>query len=177
MAMEQGTDVVWTGRPWIGPALVIRMIGMAIVAVFATVVLSVLGLLSVSLLSLPLYIWVYGFLALIWLVSVSGLLVRRASSRYILRRSSIEIEQGIARRKSLVMSSSGFAELELDQGLGGRMLNYGTLQIWSQGGQQLTLELIRNPRDVSAKVREAMTTPTVRIAKDDPPAPTASPGK
>ncbi len=175
--MEAATDVIWTGRPWIGPALAIRTVGLIIVGVFATVALSVMGLLFNSLLSIPSYLWVYAFLALIWLVSVAGLMVRRASSRYILRRSSIEIEQGIARRKSLVVSPSGFAELEVDQGIAGRMFNYGTVEVRSQGGQQLTLGPVRNPRDVSAKIREVMTTPTVRVARDDPPVPPAASGK
>ena len=69
------------------------------------------------------------------------------------------------------MSPSGFSELEVDQGMVGRMLNYGSLEVRSQGGQQLNLELIRNPREVSAKIRDVMTTPTVRIATDQPIAP------
>lgn len=166
--MQPDSDVVWSGNPWIGPALVVRTVAVVILAVLVTVILSMTGLQSVTLLSMPLYAWAFAILALAWLASVVGLLVLRASYRYILRQSSIELVQGIARKKTLVVSPSGFAELELDQGIAGRILNYGTLDVRSQGGQQLTLELIRDPRTVSTKIREIMSVPTVRIASGSP---------
>lgn len=151
------------------PGIVLRTIGFVIVAVLATVLLSFAGLMSQMVLAQPLFVWVYAVLALAWLVSLLGLFTMRASYRYVLRSNSLELEQGIARKKSLIVSPSGFSELELDQGLVGRMLNYGSLEIRSQGGQQLNLMMIKSPKDVSAKIREVMTTPTVRIARDTPP--------
>lgn len=79
--------------------------------------------------------------------------------------------QGDSREEVAGVSPSGFSELEMDQGIVARMLNYGTIEVRSQGGQQLKLELVRNPREVSAKIRDVMTTPTVRIATDQPVAP------
>jgi uncharacterized membrane protein YdbT with pleckstrin-like domain len=167
--MAQETDVIWSGRPWIGPSLVLRTV-LAIVAVIVSfVVLSSLGVLTSSLLAIPTYVWVTGILTIAWLASVAGLMIMRASFRYVLRRSSVEVDQGIARKKSLIVSPSGFAELEVDQGIVGRLLNYGSLEVRSQGGQQLNLRLIRDPKGVSSKIRDVMTTPTVRIARDEPP--------
>jgi hypothetical protein len=169
--MAQESDVLWSGRPWIRLSIVFRTIALVLVAVLAYVLLSMLGLLTFQFLTLPLYLWVYGLMALAWLLSLARLLVRRASSSYVLRRSSLEVVKGIAGKKSLLVSPSGFSELEVDQGIVARMLDYGSLEVRSQGGQQLNLELVRNPRKVSAKIRDVMTTPTVRVATDQPVAP------
>ncbi len=169
--MAQESDVLWSGRPWITPAAVLRTAGVVIIAIIVYLLLSMLGLVGIQILSYPLYFWVFGVLALAWLLSLAGLLVRRASLSYVLRRSSLEVQRGIAGRKSLVVSPSGFSELEVDQGVVGRILNYGSLEVRSQGGQQLNLELIRNPSEVSAKIREVMSTPTVRIATNQPVSP------
>lgn len=162
--MEQDGDVVWSDRPWIAPSLLARTVGVLVVGILSVVVLSALGVLTRSLLAVPLYGWALGVLALVWLASIAGLLVLRASNRYVLRQSSIQIDQGVVGRKSLVVSPSAFAELEVDQGLLGRMLNYGSVEVRSQGGQQLKFRLIRDPRGVSVKIRSVMTVPTVRIA-------------
>ncbi len=167
LGMGQEADVIWSGRPWIGPALIVRTAGAVVGGFLMLAVLSALGITGFPLLMVPLYVWVVGFIAVAWLASVVGLVVMRASFRYILRQSSMEVDQGIARKRFLVVSPSAFSELELDQGIVGRLLNYGSLEVRSQGGQQLNLMLIRDPKGVSAKIRGAMTIPTVRIARDE----------
>ena len=166
--MAQESDVLWTGRPWITPAAVVRTVAVVVLAVLVYSLLSMAGLQFFELAALPLYLWAFGILGLAWLLSMSGLLVLRASQRYTLRRSSMEMARGILGKKSLVVSPSAFSELEVDQGMVGRMLNYGSLEVRSQGGQQLNLVLIRNPNEVSAKIRDVMATPTVRVATDSP---------
>ena len=173
-AMEGGmteSDILWHGRPWIGPSVAFRAIGAVAMAVVAYLLLSMGGIQTLQLLSFPLYLWVFGAIGLAWLASLAGLLVLRASMKYTLRRSSMEVIRGIVGKRSLVVSPSAFSELEVDQGVVARMLNYGSLEVRSQGGQQLNLLLIRNPNEVSAKIREVMATPTVRIATDPPVAP------
>ena len=165
--MEMEKDIVWTGRPWVGPSIAIRTFAFAVGGFLALTLLSALGSLALSILEVPLYIWVLGILGVAWLVSVVGLLILRASYTYVLRQSSIEVNQGIVRKRFLVVSPSAFSELETDQGIVGRMLNYGSLEVRSQGGQQLNLILIRDPKGVSARIRDVMTVPTVRIAKGE----------
>lgn len=146
--MAQEADVVWSGRPWIVPSLVIRTILVLVAGILVLVALSSLGVLTHSLLAVPIYVWVLGVLAIVWLASLAGLMVMRASFRYVLRQASIEVDRGIARKKSLIVSPSGFSELEVDQGIVGRLLNYGSLEVRSQGGQQLNLMRIRDPKGV-----------------------------
>ena len=165
--MEEKKDAVWTGRPWISPAIAFRTLAAIVGGFLAVVFLSLFGALTSPILTVPLYVWALGIIGIAWLISIMGLLVLRASYRYVLRPSSVEVDQGIVRRKYLVVSPSGFSELEVDQGIVGRMLNYGSLEVRSQGGQQLNLMLIRNPKEVSMKIRNVMTVPTVRIAKDE----------
>jgi uncharacterized membrane protein YdbT with pleckstrin-like domain len=166
--MEKENDLIWSGRPWIGPSLAARTIGAIVVGFLAVVALMDLNLFALHLLGIPLYAWVFLIIAVAWLASITGLMVLRASSRYMLRRSSMEVDRGIVSRRSLVISPSAFSELEVDQGVVGRLLNYGSLEVRSQGGQQLNLRLIHDPNGVSSKIREAMTIPTVRLAKEEP---------
>jgi uncharacterized membrane protein YdbT with pleckstrin-like domain len=174
VAMEKDNDLIWSGRPWIGPSLALRTIGAIVVGFLAIVALLDLDV-GFSLLGFPLYVWVLLIIAVAWLASITGLLVLRASSKYVLRRSSMEVDRGIVSRRSLVISPSAFSELEVDQGVVGRMLNYGSLEVRSQGGQQLNLRLIHDPNGVSSKIRDAMTIPTVRLAKDEPAAASQAP--
>jgi membrane protein YdbS with pleckstrin-like domain len=165
--MEESVDMVWSDRPWIGPAVALRTIGVIVAGFLVLAILGPAGVLSFSVLGVAAYVWIVGVLALVWLVSLVGLLIMRASYRYTLRQSSVEVEKGIARKKFLVVSPSAFSELEVDQGIIGRILNYGSLEVRSQGGQQLNLMLIRDPKGVSVKIRRVMVVPTVRIAKDE----------
>jgi uncharacterized membrane protein YdbT with pleckstrin-like domain len=169
--MSVESDVIWSGRPWIGPQVVLRTAALVIIAIIASFFLSLSSLFAFPLLTLPLYLWVYGLLAIAWVLSLLSLLILRASWRYTLRRSSMEVVKGIVSKRTLTVSPSGFSELEVDQGIVGRILNYGSFEVRSQGGQQLNLILIKRPRDVSAKIRDVMATPTVRIATDPPIAP------
>jgi len=171
IAMAEEADVIWSGRPWIGPSLLLRTVLVIVAGILSLAILSSLGVLGFSLLAIPIYVWVIGIFAIAWLGFLAGLIKLRASFRYVLRRNSVEVDQGIARKKSLIVSPSGFSELEVDQGIVGRLLNYGSLEVRSQGGQQLNFTLIRNPKGVSARIRDVMTTPTVRIARDEPPSP------
>ncbi len=164
--MAQEAEVLWTGRPWIGPALALRTVGVIILAVILSYLLVLAGFFYTPIGVFPLFLLLYGLLGLVWILMLIGLFVKRASYRYVLRRTTLEVDEGIARRKQLVVSPTGFSELEVDQGIVGRMLNYGSIEVRSQGSQQLNLSLIRNPKDVAAKIRDVMSTPTVRIAKD-----------
>jgi membrane protein YdbS with pleckstrin-like domain len=172
--MEKESDVIWRGRPWIGPPLAIRTVLAIALGFVLLAALSGLGLLASALLGVPLYVWTLAIVALGWLASALGLVAMRASRRYALRRGSIEVDEGIVSKKSLVVSPSAFSELEVDQGIMGRILDYGTLQVRSQGGQRLVLRLIRDPKGVSARVRDVMTVPEVRIARDDQSGPQPS---
>ncbi|MDE1858702.1 MAG: PH domain-containing protein [Thaumarchaeota archaeon] len=165
--MEGDKDVVWSGRPWIGPSVAARTIGAALAVVVVFVGVSALGLAGLPILGIPLFVLAAVILAIAWLASIAGLVVMRASYRYVLRHSSVEVDRGIVSRRSLIVSPSAFAELEVDQGVMGRMMNYGSLEVRSQGGQQLNLWLIRDPKGVSTRIREVMTVPTVRVAGDD----------
>ena len=165
--MEQDSGAVCSGRPWIGPAVVLRTIVAVLAGALFFIVLDSAGALSLSILGAPAYVWVVATLALAWLASLATLLIMRASYRYVLHQGSAEVEQGIVSKKLLVVSPSAFSELEVDQGIIGRMLNYGSLQVRSQGGQQLNLMLIRDPKRVSLKIRGVMAVPTVRDVKEE----------
>ncbi len=163
--MSEATEILWTARPWVVPSLILRTIAFIVAGLVIALLLAPLAT-DFTFIPLGIYFWTGVVIGLGWLISLGGLLLRRASFQYVLRPSSLEVKQGIARKKSLIVSPSGFSELEIDQGLVARMLNYGSLEVRSQGGQQLNLMLVRDPATVSSKIRSVMTIPTVRIAED-----------
>ncbi|MDG6990266.1 MAG: PH domain-containing protein [Nitrososphaerota archaeon] len=163
---ESDNGVIWRGKPWVVPAIVARTAGVVVLGIIALETLVFLRVAMNSLQGFPLYVWAFGFMGVAWLASILRLAFTRASNSYVLRQSSMEVDRGIVGRQYLVVSPSAFSELEVDQGVIGRVLNYGSVAVRSQGGQQLTLRLIRDPKEVSTKIREVMTTPMVRVEKD-----------
>ena len=172
----QSTTVVWSGRPWITPAAVARTILVfVLVAVFVWLE-SLDNVASSVLFGFPVWVWTVLVFLLIWLVSLVPLLLLRAAHRYTLRSGSLDVRTGIASLQSFVLSPSGFSDLEIDQSVMGRMLNYGDIVIHTQADRTAKMQKVRNPNSVAGQIRDYMGKPIVRI-EGQPAAPTASPTK
>jgi uncharacterized membrane protein YdbT with pleckstrin-like domain len=102
---------------------------------------------------------------LIWIVSLTHLLLLRASNTYILRNDSLEIRTGILTSKSFTVASSGFADMEVIRSLSGRILNLGNIVIRTQHESETDkkLQKVRNPLKVADQIREVMAKPMMRI--------------
>jgi len=94
--MAQEAEVIWSGRPWIGPSLLFRTVLVIVAGILSFAILSSLGVLASSPLAIPMYVWVIGILAIAWLGSLAGLIKLHASFRYVLRRGSVEVDQGLS---------------------------------------------------------------------------------
>ena len=105
-------------------------------------------------------------LGVIWLAGALSLAILRASHKYVLRQSSLDIGRGILTRKIFTVSASGFSDLEVVQGIGGRILNMGNIVMETDSRRDLKLIMIRDPMEVAAKIRQVMTAPMVRIAPE-----------
>ncbi len=157
------SDVIWVGRPWITPDAVFRTILIFIVAIIIIWLEFLVGAASTYLFSVALWIWTIIIFLLIWLASLSGLLILRASHRYTLRNGSLEVKTGIASLKSFILSSSGFSDLEVNQSVIGRIVNYGDIIVYTQGERNTTMQKVRYPNKVTGLIRDTMGKPIVRV--------------
>lgn len=157
------SDVVWTGKPWIVPAAIIRTVTVIVVAIVFLWLELYSGVAADGLVGLPVWAWTFLAFSLIWLISMLELLVFRASNTYILRQDGLEVKQGIIRLHSFVVTPSGFGDLMVYQSLGGRIFGYGELTVNSQGERETRLRLVRSPYTVADTMRNIMGKPIVRV--------------
>lgn len=163
----QDSDLLWMGRPWIVPAIVLRSLAAIVVAVASTWLGLRFSVATLSFLGIQLILWSYVLISLAWLLSLTNPLLRRASNTYILRRRSLEVESGIVGKRSFMISATGFSELELVRSASDRLLNVGDVVITSDSGRKVTMRSVRNPSKVSSMVKEVMSRPVVGIQRDD----------
>jgi uncharacterized membrane protein YdbT with pleckstrin-like domain len=156
-------QTVWVGKPWIAPTSIIRTVTVLIFAIIFLFLELHFGAFSYYLVGLPLWAWTILVFAVIWLLSMLGLLVFRASNNYILRQDGLEIRRGIIRLHSFVVTPAGFGDLLVYQSVGGRIFGYGDITVNSQGERQTKLLLVRAPFDVADTIRDIMGKPIVRV--------------
>ena len=150
-------DVIWRGRPWVTPGLT---------ALSAESVLLVVALSYVELafnVSLSVFGATLLLVIMLWLAGVARLEFLARSTGYALRRSSLEVERGIVRRRLFTISAAGFSDLELSRGLVGRILNVGDIVIETDSHRDIALVKVRDPVRVSNMIRQMMTVPLVRV--------------
>ncbi len=162
---ENSRSMLWTGKPWILPDALGRGILIIAIAVVVSWLELFFGLAFNSFLNIPLILWTGLAFCLIWIVSLTHLLLLRASNTYILRNDSLEIRTGILTSKSFTVASSGFADMEVIRSLSGRILNLGNIVIRTQHESETDkkLQKVRNPLKVADQIREVMAKPMMRI--------------
>ena len=104
-------DIIWEGSPWVTPGLLALTAEALLLAVAVSYVELALNI-SFLILGATLLL-----VASLWLVGVARLEFLARSTRYALRRSSLEVEHGIVRKRLFTISAAGFSDLELSRGL------------------------------------------------------------
>jgi uncharacterized membrane protein YdbT with pleckstrin-like domain len=157
--------MLWTGKPWILPDALGRGILIIAIAVVVSWLELFFDLALKSFLNIPLILWTGLAFCLIWIISLTHLLLLRASNTYILRNDSLEIRTGILTSKSFTVASSGFADMEVIRSLSGRILDLGNIVIRTQHESETDkkLQKVRNPLKVADQIREVMAKPMMRI--------------
>jgi hypothetical protein len=153
---------VWSGKPYVLPAAVGRTLTVVLFAILFTLLEVYAGVAFSYLLGLPIFVWTLVLFVIVWMFSLLGLILLRASHTYILRQDALEIHSGIVRLHSFVVTPQGFGDLLVYQSIGGRIFGYGDLTINSQGERETKLRLVRSPFGVSDKIRDIMGEPVVR---------------
>ena len=148
------------------------MVTRSILAALAAVVISLLEfyininktpIASTLVLGIPIILWTVLAIFLVWVVSLTHLLVLRASNTYILRNDGLEVRTGILASKSFVVAPAGFSDLEVTRSVSGRIVNSGNIIVRTQGDSNIKMVKIRKPLKVADQIREVMARPTVRI--------------
>lgn len=167
---ENSGSTLWTGKPWILPAVVARSILIIVVAVAVSWIEFFFGMAQETLLNVWLILWTGLLFFVVWVVSILRLLLLRASNTYILRNDSLEIRTGILTSRSFVVAASGFADMEVTRSISGRIMNFGDITIRTQdeSGADKKIAKIRDPMRVGNQIREVMARPTVRIEGQKP---------
>ncbi len=155
--------MVWSGKPWIVPAAILRTITVFVFLIIFVWLEIYSGIAYSHLIGLPIFAWTVVAFIIIWLVSLLELLIFRLSHSYVLRQDGLEIRQGIIRLHSFVVTPSGFGDLLVDQSIGGRIFGYGDITVNSQGERETKLLFVRKPFEVAATMRDIMGKPIVRV--------------
>ena len=167
MTQTPNTEIIWQGRPWIAPQLVIRTIliaGIAAVMIwfefffaFAMLPMPILGIQIVFLTVL--------FFFAIWIISIFGLLLSRVSNFYILRKEGLEVRTGIITTKVFVITPVGFSDLEVTRTFPQRIVGTGNITLRTESERGVELRQIRDPKYVTKKLREILSKPVFKLEK------------
>jgi uncharacterized membrane protein YdbT with pleckstrin-like domain len=125
-----------------------------------------LDVVSKTFLGLQVVFWTALLFFLVWLFSLVHLVLLRASNTYILRNDSLEVRTGILSTRSFIIAPSGFADLEVDKSVTGRILNVGNIIIRSQSESDVLMVRVREPQNSADRIREVLSRPIVRIDTD-----------
>jgi uncharacterized membrane protein YdbT with pleckstrin-like domain len=161
-ANEAGTeaDIIWVIKPWIVPSLFEETIMAFLVFVvvyladvyFGTLYVQIFGICFITLKALG--------LALIWTINALHLLLVRSTSRFTLRGSGLEIQSGIFSRKTIMVSLSNFADVNIIQSILGKIMGSGDIFVRTHGDQvtEGIMKRVRNPFAVEKEIKRVMLT-------------------
>jgi uncharacterized membrane protein YdbT with pleckstrin-like domain len=159
---------LWSGRPWVLPAILTRGIAVIVVTVLAFWLEFFFGVAYFPAPIMPVTAWTSLALFTAWIASIIRSLLLRASNSYVLMNDGLEVRVGIVTSKSFVVTPAGFSDLEVSRSLSARIVNSGDIVIHTQGESDIRMERVRNSLKVAAQIREVMARPFVRIEKSVP---------
>ncbi len=84
-----------------------------------------------------------------------GVWLRYHSSEFAVTDKRVIIKVGILHRRTLEMLLSKVEAISVDQGLAGRMLDYGTIVVVGSGGTRESFERIAGPLEFRRAVQSA----------------------
>jgi len=89
--------------------------------------------------------------AVIWALART---IARLSAEFTVTNKRVVIKLGTIRRRAIEMLLSKVEEIAVDQGIGGRILGYGTLVIVGTGGSKEIFLLMADPLEFRRQVQE-----------------------
>ena len=95
--------------------------------------------------------FVVGLVAVIWATARA---IARLSAEFTVTNKRVVIKLGTIRRRAIEMLLSKVEEIAVSQGVGGRILGYGTLVIVGTGGSKEIFMLMADPLEFRRQVQE-----------------------
>jgi uncharacterized membrane protein YdbT with pleckstrin-like domain len=164
-ADQNKSKILWRGRPWIIPNLLVRLVLAIILAVGAIFLEGLMGITNTPYFGLPLFSWTIVAFFVVWVLSTLNLLFLRYTHSYILREDDLEIKIGLLTTKTSVIAPTGFSDLELIRTISGRLFNTGDIIIKTQSEKDYTKKMVkvRDPNNAADLIRKVMARPLVRL--------------
>lgn len=119
---------------------------------------AVWGFLALMFLSASSYGWGV-FLVLLALIDCVAALIEYKTSEFGITNKRVLIKVGFLSRKSLETLLPKVEGIQVDQGLLGRMLNYGTIIVTGTGGTHSPFKKISAPFEFRRRVQEQISLP------------------
>lgn len=155
--------IIWLGRPYILPSSIVRSISFFVAIALVYWFEIFFGVAFIDFIGLPVYVWTLVVLMVAWLFSLIHLGFVWLANRYFLRRDSLEVKHGLVTLHSFVVTPYGFADLEVQQSLSGRIFRYGNVTINSQSRNTIKLQFVKSPFKVAEQIRAVMSKPSVHL--------------
>ncbi len=156
-------EVLWRGKPWITIQAVLVSVIMVVIGALAIWLEFLAGYAYTPLLGMALLVWTIVVLAVAWLVLILRYILERATQTYILRKIGLEVEMGLLSKRNIVLSTSGFSDMQVNRSIVGRLFNVGDISIRSEGQNDIRLKKVRNPKKIADMIRDVMSRPLVRF--------------
>jgi uncharacterized membrane protein YdbT with pleckstrin-like domain len=117
---------------------------------FGPIVLALFGALL-----MVVAVWVGVIVLPIALVLIVAAYVRYRSSEFAVTNKRVIIKVGMLQRRTLEMLLAKVEAISVDQGIGGRILDYGSITVIGTGGTKESFTQIANPLDFRRAVQAA----------------------
>ncbi len=89
------------------------------------------------------------------LIAGAAAYIRQATSEFVITNNRVIFKAGLISRKTVEINRTRVESVEVDQGIFGRMLNYGTVTVAGTGGTREPFSLIDNPLEFRRMVQQA----------------------
>ena len=95
-----------------------------------------------------------GFLIFLAIIAGIGQFIKFMTTDFIITNKRVIAKMGLVRRKSIEVLLNKVEGIQVDQGILGRILGYGTITIGGTGGTKDPCKDIRSPLEFRKKVQE-----------------------
>ena len=151
-------DVIWVHKPWIIPSLVEETVMVVIVFLASYFVEVYFNTTYFPILGIPFFTLTGLALLSIWLINAIHLLLVRSTSRYTLRRMSLEVKTGILRKNIVTVSPLTFSNVDVMQSFLGKFMGSGEMFVRIRGDHagEAKMRRVRDPFVLEKDIRRIM---------------------
>ena len=166
MSQKPKNEIIWHGRPWVAPNLILRTIFIIAIAIPISWLEFKLAIAMQSIFGIQIIMLTFFLFLLIWVITMSGLLLLRASNSYALRKEGLEVKTGLIGTKVFMLAPAGFSDLEITRSALQRIVGTGNITIRTESEREVEIKQIHNPVEVASILKETLTKPVFKLEKE-----------